>query len=81
MKRLVLAASALALCVAASSAARADYAVVLFKKEGYCRVWADTAAAPAGPGWKYHWVHLRSWEFAESKRRYAMRRHWCREFH
>jgi hypothetical protein len=37
MKRLVIAASVLALGLAASSAARAGYAVVMFKKDGYCR--------------------------------------------
>ncbi len=42
MKRLVIAASVLALGLAASSAARAGYAVVMFKKDGYCRVWATT---------------------------------------
>jgi hypothetical protein len=50
MKRLVVAASVLALGLAASSAARANYAVVMFKKDGYCRVWANDKAVPAGPG-------------------------------
>ena len=81
MKRLVLAASALALCVAASNVARADYAVVLFKKEGYCRVWADSHAAPVAPGWKYHWVGLKSWQVAASKKHYAMKHHWCKSFY
>ena len=81
MKRLVFAASVLALGLAASGAARADYAVVMFKKDGYCRVWKDSAAAPVQPGWKYHWVDLKSWEFAQSKKHYAMRRGWCRDFH
>lgn len=81
MKRLVFAASVLVLSFAASGAARADYAVVMFKKDGYCRVWKDSAAAPVQPGWKYHWVGLKSWEFAQSKKHYAMRRGWCRDFH
>jgi len=53
----------------------------MFKKDGYCRVWKDSAAAPVQPGWKYHWVGLKSWEFAQSKKHYAMRRGWCRDFH
>jgi hypothetical protein len=81
MKRLVVAASVLALGLAASSAARANYAVVMFKKDGYCRVWANDKAGPAGPGWKYHWVGLKSWDFAMTKKHYAMRRGWCRDFH
>jgi hypothetical protein len=81
MKRLVFAASVLALGFAASGVARADYAVVMFKKDGYCRVWQDSAAAPARPGWKYHWVGLKNWDYAMSKKRYAMRHHWCRDFH
>jgi hypothetical protein len=81
MKRLVFAASVLVLGFAASGAARADYAVVMFKKDGYRRVWKDSAAAPVQPGWKYHWVGLKSWEFAQSKKHYAMRRGWCRDFH
>jgi hypothetical protein len=79
MKRWVFAIGALALGLAASNAARADYAVVMFK-DGYCRVWNDSKAAPAQPGWKYHWVGLNSWDFAMSKKHYAMKRGWCRTF-
>ena len=82
MKQLVFATGVLALGLGASSAARADYAVVMLKKDGYyCRVWNDSKAGPALPGWKYHWVGLKSWDFAMSKKHYAMRRHWCRDFH
>ncbi len=81
MKRLVFAASVLALGLSAAGAARADYAVVMFKKDGYCRVWKDSAAAPVQPGWKYHWVGLKSGEFAQSKKHYAIHRGWCRDFH
>ena len=82
MKRLVFAAGVLALGLGASSAARADYAVVMFKKDGYIAGCGTTARpAPAQPGWKYHWVGLKSWDFAMSKKHYAMRRHWCRDFH
>jgi hypothetical protein len=79
MKRLAFAIGIVALGLSASTAARADYAVVMFK-DGYCRVWNDSAAAPMAPGWKYHWVGLKSWEFASTKKHYAIRHHWCKEF-
>jgi len=79
MKQLAFAIGMIALGLAASTAARADYAVVMFK-DGYCRVWADSKAAPMGPGWKYHWVGLKSWEQASGKKHYAMRHHWCKDF-
>ena len=40
MKRLAFAIGVVALGLSASTAARADYAVVMFK-DGYCRVWND----------------------------------------
>jgi hypothetical protein len=79
MKRLAFAIGMLALGVSASTAARADYAVVMFK-DGYCRVWEHSAATPTRPGWKYHWVGLHSWDFAMSKKHYAIRHGWCKEF-
>jgi hypothetical protein len=79
MKRLALAIGIMALGLSASTVARADYAVVMFK-DGYCRVWNDSSAAPVAPGWKYHWVGLKSWEFASTKKNYAIRHHWCKEF-
>lgn len=51
MKRLAFAIGILALGVSASTAARADYAVVMFK-DGYCRVWQNSGATPTQPGWK-----------------------------
>jgi hypothetical protein len=41
MKRLAFAIGVVALGLSASTAARADYAVVMFK-DGYCRVWNDS---------------------------------------
>jgi hypothetical protein len=79
MKRLAFAIGILALGVSASTAARADYAVVMFK-DGYCRVWQNSGATPTQPGWKYHWVGLRSWDFAMTKKHYAIRHGWCKEF-
>lgn len=69
-----------ALAVSATTAARADYAVVMFKN-GDCRVWTDSKAAPTGHGWKYHWVGLKSWDAAAHKKHYAMAHHWCKRFH
>lgn len=80
MKKIALTIGVLAIAAAASIPARADYAVVMFKKDGYCRVWADSHAKPAGPGWKYHWVGLKSWDQASHKKHYAMKKHWCRSF-
>lgn len=45
MKRLGIAAAILALGFAASTAARADFAVIKFK-DGSCRVWTDTKTGP-----------------------------------
>jgi len=76
MKRLAFAAGVLALGFAASSPARADYAVVKFEN-GYCRIWWDSGATPwgndwqkiaASPDWAGAWVAL-----AE-----AVRTGWCR---
>jgi hypothetical protein len=78
MKRLAFVASILALGFSATTAARADYNVVMFK-DGTCRVWSATGA-PVQPGYKYHWVHLKSWDFANTKKHYAMTHHWCKNF-
>jgi hypothetical protein len=79
MKALVIALGVVALGAAASSAARADYGVVMFK-DGTCRAWNDTKATPIGKGWKYHWVGLKSWNTAGSKKHYALKHHWCKTF-
>jgi hypothetical protein len=78
MKKLVLAGAVLALAFSASTAARADFSVVRFK-DGSCRAWND-GGKPLQPGWKYHWVHLKSWQMASSKKHYAMAHHWCKSF-
>jgi hypothetical protein len=78
MRQLAFAVGVLALGLAATTAARADYAVVMFK-DGHCRAWNE-AGNPVQPGWKYHWVHLKSWEFANTKKHYAIAHHWCKSF-
>ncbi len=50
MKHLAIAVGILALSLAASSAARADYAVVRYQA-GYCQIWWDSSADPWGAGW------------------------------
>lgn len=50
MKRVAFAVGALVLAFAASTPARADFAVIKFEL-GYCRIWWDSAANPIGPGW------------------------------
>jgi hypothetical protein len=50
MKHLAFAIGVLALSVAASASARADYAVVRWD-DGYCRIWWDASATPWGAGW------------------------------
>ena len=57
MERFAFAIGVFALGFVASSAARADYAVVMFK-DGYCRVWNDSKATPTAPGWKYRLEEL-----------------------
>jgi hypothetical protein len=78
MRRLAFAIAVLALGVSATTAARADYAIAMFK-DGTCRAWNDVGT-PLQPGWKYHWFHLKSWQFAETKKHYALAHHWCRSF-
>jgi hypothetical protein len=78
MKRIAFAIGVLVLGFSATTAARADYAVVMFK-DGTCRAWNEVGN-PVQPGWKYHWVHLKSWDFALTKKHYALAHHWCKSF-
>ena len=55
MKQLVFGFALLAIGFAATTAARADYAVVMFQ-DGTCRIWNNSKATPVKPGYKYHWV-------------------------
>jgi hypothetical protein len=77
MKRIALAIGLLAFGFAASTVAKADYAVVMFK-DGTCKPWLETVGKPLEPGWKYHWVGLKSYEMALSKRHYAIEHKWCK---
>jgi hypothetical protein len=50
MKRLALAIGLLTVALAASTTARADYAVIQFR-DGRCEIWQDSGSDPAGAGW------------------------------
>ena len=63
MKRLAFAFSVLALGFAASTPARADYALVKFES-GFCRIWWDSAGNPLGVGWIKVAVGLPDYEAA-----------------
>jgi len=65
MKRLVLALGLLAFAVAASSPARADYAVVQLQ-DGWCKIWWDSGATPWGVGWRKIAIGLPDWPSASA---------------
>jgi hypothetical protein len=50
MKRLALAIGFLTLALAASTSARAHYAVIQFG-DGRCEIWQDSGSDPVGAGW------------------------------
>jgi hypothetical protein len=50
MKRLALAIGFLTVALAASTPARADYALIQFR-DGRCEIWQDSGSDPAGAGW------------------------------
>jgi hypothetical protein len=59
MKRLAFAVAVLGIAVA-SSAARADYALVRFD-DGWCRIWWDSAGTPWGVGWTKVAIGMPDW--------------------
>ena len=63
MKRLAFAIGVLVLGFAASTPARADYALVKFES-GFCRIWWDSAGNPFGVGWIKVAVGLPDYEAA-----------------
>ncbi len=84
MTRLAVAIGLLALAFAASTPARADFAVVKFQKSGWCRVWTDTAVAPPD-GHFLWWRHHHHWYYrlptraaAEHKLQKAVAWHRCK---
>jgi hypothetical protein len=77
MKRIVFAMGVLAMGVAATVPARADYAVLKFKDTGYCRAWYDHTAKPWGTT-QVLWVKVNDWDKSQSKGTYAMAHKWCK---
>jgi hypothetical protein len=65
MKRLAFAVGVLALGLAASSPARADYAVVRLP-DGWCKIWWDSSDNPWGAGWTKIAFNLPDWTAAAS---------------
>jgi hypothetical protein len=63
MKQLVFTASILALGLAVSTPAWADFAVVQFG-DGYCRIWQDSGADPWGADWRKITIGLPTWSAA-----------------
>jgi hypothetical protein len=63
MKQLIFAVSILAIGIAASTPARADFAVVQFG-DGYCRIWHDSGADPWGADWRKIAIGLPTWDSA-----------------
>ncbi len=76
MKRMVLVAGLLALGFAASTPARADFAVIKFQ-DGTCRPWADSKVGPWPPGSVYLAVGLPSWDAATKMGQQEVSRHRC----
>ncbi len=60
MKRLAFAVAVLAVGFAASTPARADYAVVRLD-DGWCKIWWDSADNPWGVGWTKSAYGLPDW--------------------
>jgi hypothetical protein len=75
----ILAIGLLALGVAASVPARADYSVVRYG-DHYCRVWWDSSAKPeAGKllTWKHKVVHTGTWDGADKDLHKVVAAKWC----
>lgn len=65
MKRWVFAVGLLVAGLAASTPARADFALVQFA-DGYCRIWWDSASTPWGDNWTKVAVGLPDHEAAQA---------------
>jgi len=65
LKPLGFAVSAVALALAASVPARADFALVQFNNSR-CEVWSNSAVNPWGAGWTKLLVGIPDWDSAEA---------------
>ncbi len=83
MKRFVFALAALAVTCAATTAARADYAVAKFD-DGWCRVWVDTAQKPLAGNfqwWRHHhhpYYQFATWDAAHEHLLWAVKWNLCK---
>ena len=77
MKRLAFAVAILAVGFAASTPARADFAVVQME-DGWCKVWWDSGATPWGAGWTKIAVGLPDWLAASAALNSARSQGVCR---
>lgn len=77
MKRFAFAVGVLAIAAVASTAARADFAVIKFK-DGSCRAWMDSKMGPTPPDAKFIATGLKSWDAAVKKSEWATKHHRCK---
>jgi len=77
MKRLAFAVGLLAMGFAASTPARADFAVVQFG-DGYCQIWWDSADTPWGVGWTKLAIGLPDYQVARASLDSAIMQGVCR---
>lgn len=77
MKRSVWALGLLLFALAASSPARADYAVVQLDN-GWCKIWWDSSATPWGVGWSKIAIGLPDWLSASAALNTARSQGVCR---
>lgn len=77
MKRWVFAVGLLVAGLAASTPARADFALVQFA-DGYCRIWWDSASTPWGDNWTKVAVGLPDHEAAQAALDSAIAQGVCR---
>jgi hypothetical protein len=76
MKRLTFAVAVFGIALA-SSAARADYALVRFD-DGWCRIWWDSAGTPWGVGWTKVAIGMPDWFTASAELSNARAQGVCR---
>jgi hypothetical protein len=77
MKPLAFAVGVLALGIAASTPARADFAVVRLDN-GWCKIWWDSGATPWGTGWTKIAINLPDWLSASASLSTARSQGVCR---
>jgi hypothetical protein len=77
MKHLVFAVGLLAVGFAASTPARADFAVVQFG-DGFCQIWWDSAGNPWGVGWAKVAIGLPDYALARATLDSAITQRVCR---